>query len=122
MSNSISLSLNDVHAVNVRNTQSGYKMTINLNGGRTVTRSIEAKEAREYFALNADAQKQFVVELFNAKYQASQFTAAQYVARRPMLTAEEERFISLRAQRKINALPTEEEQEYQALKSKLENA
>jgi hypothetical protein len=81
---------------------------------------IDGSEARQYFKLNADFQKQYVVELFNAKYRASQFTAAQYAAaRRPMLTAEEERFLSLRAQRKINALPTEDEEEYQALKARL---
>jgi hypothetical protein len=116
------ININDVRIAEVRNTESGYRMRIYLFDGKSITRKVDGNEARQYFKLNAEFQKKYVVELFNAKYRASQFTAAQYAAARCPMSADEERFLSLRAQRKINALPTEEEREYQALKSKLENS
>jgi hypothetical protein len=96
-------------------------MRIHLNDNKTIVRTIEKAEAKQYFKLRQDvqAQREYIVNLFNEKYQASQFTAADYAAAQRPMSVNEECFLSLEAQRKINALPTEEGHEYQELKAKL---
>jgi hypothetical protein len=94
---------------------------LHLNDNKTIVRIIEQAEAKQYFSLHqgVQAQKEYIVNLFNEKYQASQFTAADYAAAQRPISVNEERFLSLENKRKINALPTEEEHEYQELKAKL---
>jgi hypothetical protein len=118
MSTSISnINASNVKSINVSNSERGYIMHIHATAGQTITRMIEAKEARRFFQLgNREAQIEYIVDLFNSSYTQPQQLRTQSSKRTP----DEELYNALRSVKAITgSLSVEQQARFEQLEQKL---
>jgi hypothetical protein len=111
--NNSPLQASDIRLMHVHNDYVN-RLSIHLTSGKTISRTTTAQETKEFFRLTIAEQKQYVADLCNNEYQQPQRLPQQ-----ARMSVEKERFLLLESERKIGALPTDKEAEYQQLKQAL---
>jgi hypothetical protein len=115
---SSTLKASDVKTVNVSNSERGYIMHIHTVDNNTITRMIEAKEAREFFQrfTTREAQIEYIVDLFNKEYTQPQQRRVQSSKQTP----DEELYNALRSLKAITgSLSVEQQARLEQLEQKL---